>query len=278
MSPHPEGGAGDRAERIMTPRTLRQDPGKRPKGSERFLLRVFIITLIPVTLAGATFLFLSVYLFLKGASFLRLKEVKIEGNRRVSSSKILAITDLEDGPNILSLDIKALNHRLGQHPWIEKSMIKRELPDTIYIVIQERSPIALIHLGKLYYVDENGTIFDQAMGRDKPAYPVLTGIRREDLEKGEKKAHLLLEKAIHMLKMTRDGRILPDQSISQIHLDRAVGLLVYTAKKGTEIRMGFDDFERKFQRLSQIWPTIRPMKLRAIDCTIPGKIIVQQKR
>jgi len=241
-------------------------------------LRVFIVTLILVALAGTTFLFLSLYLFLKGSSFLRLKEVKIEGNNRVSTDEIRAITELDDEPNILSLDIKALNRRLGQHPWIEKSMIKRILPHGIHIMIHERKPLALIHLGKFYYVDGKGVILNQALGKEKGAYPILTGLRREDLEKGERKAHMLLQRALDLLKMTQEDRILPYRSISQIHLDRAVGLLVYTTGKGTEIRLGFKDFKRKFERLSKIWPIIRPMELSAIDCTIPEKIIVKQKR
>lgn len=262
----------------MIPRISSESRDKRPKGSQTFLFKVFIITIVLVALAGTTFLFLSLYIFLRGTSFLRLKEVRIEGNNRVSTDEILAIAELGDEPNILSLDIKALNRRLGQHPWIEKSMIRRVFPDGIQMVIQERNPMAVIHLGRLYYVDGNGMIFDQARGREKEAYPILTGIRREDLEKGEKKARMLLEKALHILKMTRDCKILPYRSISQIHLDRAVGLLVYTTDKGTEIRMGFNDFEIKFRRLSQIWPVIRSMELYSIDCTIPEKIIVQQKR
>ncbi len=262
----------------MSPRISRRNIGKRSKGSQTFLLRVFIITLIPVTIAGAIFLSLSAYLFLRGASFLNLKEVEIKGNKRVSTNEILAIAELEDAPNILSLDIRALNRRLGQHPWIEKAMIKRVFPDGIQIVIRERNPMAVIHLGSLYYVDEKGVIFDQAEGDDKADYPILTGIKRENLENGEKKARMLLERALYLLKMTHNEKILPYRSISQIHLDRAVGLLVYTIDKGTEIRMGFDSFERKLQRLSKISSVIRSMELSSIDCTVPGRIIVQQKR
>jgi hypothetical protein len=89
---------------------------------------------------------------------------------------------------------------------------------------------------------------------------------------------MLLERALHLLKMTHNEKILPYRSISQIHLDRAVGLLVYTTDKGTEIRMGFDSFERKLQRLSKISSVIRSMELSSVDCTVPGRIIVQQKR
>jgi cell division protein FtsQ len=251
---------------------------QKPKGYQSFLGRVFIITLIPVTVAGGIFLLLSLYLCLKEASFLRVREIRIEGNRRISTNEILAITGLKEGPNILALDIRALNRRLGQHPWIEKAMVKRRFPDGIHIVIEERKPLALIHLGRLYYVDQQGAIFHQAKDQEKAAYPILTGIRREDLEKGEKTACRLLQKALDLLRMTHGAGILPYRSISQIHMDRAIGLLVYTIDRGTEIRMGFDGFEGKFQRLSKIWPAIRSMEPDIVDCNIPEKIIVQPKR
>lgn len=262
----------------MIGRRSRKSLDERSKGHQTFLFRVFTVTLVLVALAGVIFLFLSLYVFLKGAPFLRLKQVKIEGNDRVSKNEILAIADLEGEHNILSLDIKALNRRLGQHPWIEKSTTKRVFPDGIHIVVQERKPMAIIHLGKFYYVDENGVIFDQARNREKAAYPILTGIKRENLEKGDRKAHLLLERALHLLKMTREARILPYRSISQIHLDRALGLLVYTVDRGTEVRMGFEDFEEKLRRFSKIWFYVRSMELDYIDLSIPGKIIVKQKR
>jgi len=263
---------------IVNRRIQGQSLDGKPRGLERFFLRVFVITLIPLTVAGGIFLFLSVYLFLKGAPFLRLEEVRIEGNRRVSRDEILAITGLEGGPNILALDIKGMNRRLGEHPWIERCTIRRELPGTIRIAVREREPIALIHLGRLYYIDANGVVFDEARGRDKAAYPILTGVRREDLEKGEAKTRRLVQAAIHLLEISRRSPVLPYRSISQIHLDRAVGLLVYTMERGIEVRMGFGDFERKLSRLSRVWPTVRSMELCAVECSIPGKIIVQSKR
>ncbi len=257
---------------------LRRNADEWSKGYQGFLFRVFIITLVLVSLAGTTYLFFSVYFYLQGASFLRLKEVKIEGSDRVSAEEILGVTQLDQEQNILSLDIKVLNRRLVEHPWIEKSRIKRILPDGIHIVIQERQPLAIIHMERFYFVDAKGVIFDQAKGRERARYPILTGIRREDLEREDRKARLLLEKALKLLKMTQVTKILPYDSISQIHLDKAVGILVYTTDRGTEIRMGFEDFERKIRHLSRIWSDIWPMKLDYIDSSIPGKIIVKQKR
>ncbi len=89
---------------------------------------------------------------------------------------------------------------------------------------------------------------------------------------------MLLQSVIRLLKMSRDRKtVVPYPSISQIHLDRAVGLLMYTTDRKTEFRMGFDDFERKFRRLSRIWSVIQPMDLDYIDCTIPDRVIVKQK-
>ncbi|NIS70730.1 MAG: FtsQ-type POTRA domain-containing protein [Proteobacteria bacterium] len=262
----------------MVRRASRTNPSIRSRGYQAFLFRVFIVTVVLVSLAGATFLFLSVYLFLRGASFLRLKEVRIEGSRRLSADEILGIIELRDEQNILSLDIKTLNRRLAEHPWIEKSMVKRVFPDGIHIVVQEREPLAVIYLEKFYYVDAKGVIFDEARGHERAAHPILTGITRKDLEKGDRRAILLLEKALKLLKMTQAVKIIPYRSISQIHLDRAVGVMVHTVDKGLEIRMGFDDFETKLQRLSKIWSEIGGMELDYIDSSIPGKVIVKQKR
>lgn len=262
----------------MTRGAAKEGTGKSPKGSQRFLLRIFVATLIPVILAGTTFLSLSLYLFLRQASFLRLKEVRIEGNRRLSTDDILALAELEGQPNILTLDMKGLRERLGRHPWIEKALIRRVFPDGIRIVIRERHPLAVIPLGgRNYYVDEQAVLFDQVKEIGKGTYPILKGLTREELEKGEGKARRLLQTALRFLKLSQGNEILPYESISEITLDRAIGLLVYTADRKTEFRMGFDHFEEKLQRLSRIWPVIQSMEIASIDCTVPRKIIVNKR-
>ena len=63
---------------------------------------------------------------------------------------------------------------------------------------------------------------------------------------------------------------------------KRVALIQKTASADAEnyaaFRMGFADFEEKFQRLLKIWPVIRSMDLRSIDCTIPEKVFVQPVR
>jgi len=261
----------------MTSRKPRKNRTNKVERDQKFLRRVFVITLIPVSLAGVIFLFLSLYLFLRGAPFLHLRETTIQGNNRISTEEILTITGLTEKPNILTVDIKALNNRLGQHPWIEKSTIRRVLPDGIRITIHERSPLAIVHLGKLYFIDENRVIFDEVDPGEKSAYPILTGINREDIENNDRNTSRLLRATLHLLKASRGHPILSYQSISQIDLDKAVGLLVYTTAQGTEFRLGFSNFERKLQRLSKIWPLVRSLRISTVDCTIPGRIIVQKK-
>jgi cell division protein FtsQ len=262
--------------RTVRPKIWRESLEAGPKGSQKLLMRVFVITLIPVCVAGVIFLFLSLYLFLCGAPFLSLKEIRIEGNNRIQKEEILAIAGLEDRPNLLTLDIKTLSRRLAKHPWIDEFMVRRVFPDSLRIVIREKNPVALIRLGGLYYMDTKGEVIDQAGGREKAIYPILTGIKREDLEGGERKAHMLLQNALQLLRITRRGTVLSYASLSQIHLDRAIGALAYTKDRRIELRMGFGDFRSKLQRLKRIWPLIRSMDVSVIDCSIPEKIIIRK--
>jgi cell division protein FtsQ len=261
----------------MTPMRSRRNRARKTRGDQKLLRRVFVIALIPVSVAGVIFLFLSLYLFLRGAPFLRLKEATIRGNKRISTEEILGMTGLKEKPNILTLDIKALNTRLGQQPWIEKSTIQRVFPNGIRITVQERSPVAIVHLGKLYFIDKNRVIFDEVDPEEASAYPIFTGAVSEDIETNDRNTCRLLQGALHLLKVARGHPIITYESISRIHLDKAVGLLVYTKAQGTEFRLGFSNFERKLQRLSKIWPLIRSLRISAVDCTVPGRIIVQKK-
>lgn len=92
---------------------------------------------------------------------LEVSHVAIHGVDRLSRGETKALIGDLYGRNILGLDLQEWRARLLTSPWVEDAVVRRVLPNTVDVVIQERRPMGLARLGRdLYLVDRHGTVID----------------------------------------------------------------------------------------------------------------------
>ncbi|MGH9371955.1 MAG: cell division protein FtsQ/DivIB, partial [Vicinamibacterales bacterium] len=93
---------------------------------------------------------------------LRVSEIAVHGNVRLSSGQVQALVEDLRGTSILQVDLDAFRRRLIESPWVADVALRRLLPSTIEVFVAERRPVGLCRLGQgLYLVDETGVIIDQ---------------------------------------------------------------------------------------------------------------------
>ena len=86
-------------------------------------------------------------------------DVRVEGRLRTSRDAILDTLDVARGTPILGVDLAQAKHRLETLPWVRSAAIERRLPDTLFIRIVERQPLAYWQRqGKLVLIDREGTM------------------------------------------------------------------------------------------------------------------------
>jgi|GEM_PF-3778599 len=121
------------------------------------------------------------YRYLTQTPSLSIREVQVEGNKRVTPAEILEAAGVSQGPNLLALDLESVETGLISHPWVRTAKVERALPDRLRIKILERTPAVLLSLGSLYLVDVRGEIFKRLVPGEHFSLPVLTGINRAHL-------------------------------------------------------------------------------------------------
>jgi cell division protein FtsQ len=85
--------------------------------------------------------------------------VSVVGRARTSRQAILEALDVQRGAPILSFDLAAAKARLESLAWIRSAEIERRLPDTIFVHIAERQPLAYWQRqGKLVLIDREGKV------------------------------------------------------------------------------------------------------------------------
>lgn len=87
----------------------------------------------------------------------KLEDVIVEGRMRTDKSKILKVLELERGKPLLSINLSDAKAKLESLSWVKAACIERRFPDTLFIRISEKEPVALWqNQGKTYLVDRDG--------------------------------------------------------------------------------------------------------------------------
>ncbi|HTI86496.1 MAG TPA: cell division protein FtsQ/DivIB [Alphaproteobacteria bacterium] len=94
------------------------------------------------------------------ASFgLVVNDVLVEGRGETPREDIFAALAVARGTPMLDIDPAAARERIEELPWVKTAVVERQLPDTIFVRLVERVPLALWQKdGKLALVDSDGRV------------------------------------------------------------------------------------------------------------------------
>jgi cell division septal protein FtsQ len=109
------------------------------------------------------------------------RRITVHGNVRVSAGEVRVLVDGLRGSSILTADLAAYRARLLESPWVADVALRRVLPSTVEVFVEERLPIGVCRLGSaLYLVDRRGTIIDE-LGPKYAEFdlPIIDGLVRK---------------------------------------------------------------------------------------------------
>jgi len=90
---------------------------------------------------------------------LRVADIRVDGRATTDRATILAALGAGPGTPILAVDPVRAAQRLEALPWVGSAVIERRLPDTLYVRLIERTPLALWqHDGRLQLIDAAGAV------------------------------------------------------------------------------------------------------------------------
>lgn len=98
---------------------------------------------------------------------LAVDDVLVTGRRETDPATLLDVVGVERGMPILAVDLDAVRQRVEALPWVKSVRVERHLPDTLFIALTERRPLALWQRHRaLALVDEEGVVItDRKLGR-----------------------------------------------------------------------------------------------------------------
>lgn len=103
-------------------------------------------------------------------------DVLVVGRKHTSRASLAKALGLRLGTPILALDLDAARARIEALPWVASASIERHLPDTIYLRIAERRPIARWYSdGRMHVVDRDGIAIALDDAGSYERLPLVTG-------------------------------------------------------------------------------------------------------
>ena len=199
------------------------------------------------------------------SSALQIAHIVLHGNDRLSRGEAMALMGGLHGQNILSVRLEDWRQRLMTSPWVEDAIVRRVLPNTLDVLVRERTPMAIARLGRdLFLVDQHGVVVDEY----GPAYaeldlPVIDGLAQPpgdgpatvDEERTALVARLLADVAPHEALAAR---------VSQIDVRDARDAVVLLDGDTVMLRLGDRDFAARLQDYLDVATALKD-RVTAID-------------
>ncbi len=179
-----------------------------------------------------------------------LEAITFSGNAHASDAELARLGGLQPGQNLFALDALAIERLLAAHPWVKDARVNRRFPRGLEIRITEHRPVAMVSLGDLYLLDDDGEPFKRVQPSDALDLPIVTGIERDDYVARHDETVSRLTQALELAQTyaaSPSGKRAP---LSEVHLDTE-GVTLVTSS-GQHVRLGEGAWQQKLDRLARV--------------------------
>lgn len=224
-----------------------------------------------------TFLILSLAILIFGGTYIyahhspnyRVSEIQIKGNNKINQDEIRKKIQSCLGRNIFSLNLKRIEEKLEEDVRMKNVRVKKILPASILIEVEEKTPVLWISLPAGFVNHEDyglyGLSSDQEiipLDKNDLSFdlPIVSGVEVEEIDgksvrslKPYQRWHnFKVEKALEFYALLLKNDPSSVELVSEINLADAPNLILFLLPYGNKVMMGPDDFERKWKRVKTI--------------------------
>jgi cell division protein FtsQ len=194
---------------------------------------------------------------------LEVQEVMVEGRTETDRDALMAALQVDRGDPILSFDPDTARAGLERLPWVATATVERRLPDTIFVRLTERRPMALWQRdGRFALIDVDGAVLTE---RDLGRYTSLPIIVGPDAPRHAPEL-LDLFPTVPTLAKRIDAAVRVSERRWDLRLDNGVVIRLPETEIAAALRQ-LDDLEKSHPFLDR--------DIVAVDLRLPDRLVVQ---
>lgn len=226
-----------------------------------------------------SFVFIFSYDLLTQCDYFKAEKLVVTGTSRLSEKQVLEQAQIKKGINIISVNLSMVRKRLLAHSWITEAEVSRDLPSGINIGIKEHKSLAILDLGRKFLINTSGEIFKEMAVSDPDQLPIISGLEFSDINTRDKPRSIPFNAVMNVLELgQKSNSVLPCKLIKKIQVDREMGLTIYAFDRIKAIKIGYNDYPNKYDRLKDILVHLKKRRgfshLESIDLNNLNSIVV----
>jgi cell division protein FtsQ len=237
-------------------------------------------------ITGMSLIFLFSHDWLTQCTYFKAEDIAVTGCSRFDPATVKSTAGIEDGVNILSVNLANARKQLLAEPWIRDAGIRRIFPSRMTIDIVEHEALAVIDFGRPFLINMEGVIFKEFEPEkmDPECLPVIIGVDYEDWiagSTGRKKLKAsVFDSVMAVLEFGRlENSVIPGSAIEKIIVDKEIGLTLQVRMTSELIELGFGDYEKKFERFAKIIAYLERAEMEQtyslVDLKNPDRIVAR---
>ena len=191
-----------------------------------------LITLLLLIVGGVIFALVS--------PIFDIKEIKVLNNEQIDTETIVSLSQLQIGQNLFRFNKSKIIKEIKTNPYVESVNIKRKIPNSVEITIEERNKNYNVEFLNGYaYINNQGYILE--ISEQKLDMPVILGVSTDaeqivagnrlntkDLEK--------LETVIQIMNICKSYEL--DKKVSSIDITNENNYIIYMEEEKKTIYLG----------------------------------------
>jgi cell division protein FtsQ len=251
----------------------RRQWGRKLKQVERALLSMLVVVV------GLAVLYGLYRLVFMGFAF-GVKRIEVEGNwRMLEASEVARRSGIEAGDNLFWISVEDIHERLSEEPWIKGVAVRRRLPSTLCIYVEEYEPEAIVASNDFYFVDEDGKIIKRVESGEGKDYPVMSGLSVTSdgrISDGDSERLTDMLAILRIFDTSLFGR---NEGVAEINYDEVRGYSIVTRQNPMRILIGEGDAEGRIMQIGRMMKAITAGKppIRYMIANENGRVIVRYR-
>jgi cell division protein FtsQ len=142
---------------------------------------------IKKTIVTIIFMFCVICLLCYKLPCFNVKTVNVSNNDFVSAEEIIGLANISTNDNVFFLKGKNIKNNLIKNAYIKGVKIKRKLPSTIELVVDERKPVFYFQNGNYTLIDSEGNVLERCDSLRKQDLIEIKGVKFSVVENGKEK-------------------------------------------------------------------------------------------
>lgn len=194
----------------------------------------------------------------RSAPFMRVDQILVRGNVRLSSGEVRTVMRELRGSHILAADLGKYRALLLDSPWVSDAELRRVLPSTVEVEVAERRPFGMSRLGsQLYLIDRDGTVIDefgpQYLEFDLPIIDGLVRAPRDGKPSIDEARAAFAARVVDSLQGDRELA----RRVSQIDVSDPHDAVVLLDDDPASLHLGEDQFGERLRSYLEVAATLR---------------------